>query len=310
MKTRKLVLIIADVLLLAVCILQGVLKAHDGARYFEFDAEPDEYTIVTPGESIHLVKEGDDWFINDQRYKANAGVVDQYTEAINYIRALDKVGTANEASLERYELLDGKKISVVVSKDGKQLRAVEIGKEATSGSQTYVTIDGGKDIYLAAGNLRESFDKTIETLRYRGVWNIDKNAVGSVMITPADGESWGVTRMGSGTDIAWNFTGAPADGIELDTKKASDWFDSVATIVTSSWYSDSTKAEDLGGNLIATAKVGYNFNTATISLYEIPAVTEDGQTNYYGTSSETPYVFALAKYQVDKFTKLPSELGL
>lgn len=310
MKTRKLVLIIADVLLLAVCILQGVIKAHDGAKYFEFDAEPDEYTIVTPAESIHLVREGDDWFINNQKYKANAGIVDQFADSINYIRALDKVGTASDASLERYELLEGKKISVTVSKEGKLLRSVEIGKEATSGSQCYITIDGGKEIYLAAGNLRESFDKTIETLRYKGVWNIDKNALGSVLITPADGESWGVTRMGSGTDIAWNFTGAETEGIEIDAKKASDWFDSIATIITSSWYSDNTKAEDLGGNLIATAKVGYNYNTAAISLYEIPAVSENGQTNYYGTSSETPYVFALAPYQIEKFTKKPAELGL
>ena len=310
MKTRKLVLIIADVLLLAVCILQGVLKAHDGARYFEFDAEPDEYTIVSPSESIHLVKEGEDWFINDQKYKANSGMVDQFLDSINYIRALDKVGSVHEAHLETYELLEGKKISVTVSKDGKVLRSVEIGKEATSGSQCYITIDGGKDIYLAAGNLREAFDDTIETLRYRGIWNIDKNALSSVLVTPAGGESWGVTRMGSGTDIAWNFTGSVTEDIELDAKKAGEWFDSVATVITSSWYSDNTKAQDLGGTLIATAKVGYNYNTASISLYEIPALTEEGQNTYYGTSSETPYVFALAAYQVEKFTKKPAELGL
>ena len=55
MKTRKLVLIIADVVLLAVCIIQWCVRAHDGAKYFKISETPDEYTVVTPAENIHYI---------------------------------------------------------------------------------------------------------------------------------------------------------------------------------------------------------------------------------------------------------------
>ena len=41
MKTRKLILIIADIILLSVVIIQGILKTRDGAKYFELKQESD-----------------------------------------------------------------------------------------------------------------------------------------------------------------------------------------------------------------------------------------------------------------------------
>ena len=67
MKTRKLVLIIADVLLLAVCIIQFAVSARDTTKYFTFKDEPDSLEIVTPGEKISLVKDGDNWVIGDKK---------------------------------------------------------------------------------------------------------------------------------------------------------------------------------------------------------------------------------------------------
>ena len=55
MKTRKLILIIADIILLSVVIIQGILKTRDGAKYFELKQEPDCITIQTPSETINLV---------------------------------------------------------------------------------------------------------------------------------------------------------------------------------------------------------------------------------------------------------------
>ena len=65
MKTRKLVLIIADVLLLAVCIVQFALSARDTTKYFTFKDEPDSMEIVTPG-------------------LLNSPVIDQYSTGTNF----------------------------------------------------------------------------------------------------------------------------------------------------------------------------------------------------------------------------------
>ena len=50
MKTRRLVLIIADVVLLAVCISQWVIGNHDTTKYFDLKDTPDMIVIDTPEE--------------------------------------------------------------------------------------------------------------------------------------------------------------------------------------------------------------------------------------------------------------------
>lgn len=93
MKTRKLVLIVADVVLLAVCLVQFILSARDTTKYFTFKDEPDSLEILTPQETISLYKEGEDWFIGEKKYPASMSMVDSYISAIKNIRALDKVGS-------------------------------------------------------------------------------------------------------------------------------------------------------------------------------------------------------------------------
>lgn len=306
MKTRKLVLIIADVILLAVGIIQGVLALKDGAKYFRFSEEPDEYTIVTPAETIHLVLEDGKWYLNSQKYPVADSTVEDFTEAVRYIRALDKVGTLNDNTSVKYELAEGRKISVEVKKAGKVLRTLEIGKETTSSSQGYVTIDGGKDIYLASGNLRFTFDKTIDVLRDKYIWEFDKNDLTSAMITDADGNIWTVTKMGSGDDIAWNLSGEGTEGMDFDTSKVANWFNTLNVMTATTWYSDDTKLENLVGTLVAKAKIGYGFKAVTIEIYKVD--TDSGE-NYYAASSETPYIFGLPAYQANKFTKSPAEFA-
>ena len=208
MKTRKLILIIADIILLSVVIIQGILKTRDGAKYFEFKQEPDCITIQTPSETISLVLENDNWFIGDKKYPADKNSVQNLVDALSYIRALDKVASVNENSSIKYELVDGKKISVTASKEGKTLRSLEIGKEATANSHAYITVDGGKDIFVASGTLKSIFDKSTETLRSKSVWNFEQSDISSAAITFADGKSWTASRIGSGENISWNITGS------------------------------------------------------------------------------------------------------
>lgn len=309
MKTRKLVLIIADVVLLAICIIQGCMRARDGAKYFKISETPDEYTVVTPAENIHIVQNGDNWIMNG-KYPVGASSVQNFADAVENIRALDKVASVNETANTKYELVDGKKISVEIRKGGKLLRSLEIGKDATSGSQTYITVDGGKDVYLAAGNLRTTFDKSVAALRDRYVWGngIEKKDLNSASITDGEGKTWSLARMGSGTDIVWNLTGEGAEGVEVDSEKAMNWLESLGIMTTSSWYDDAISVESLGGVLAVKAKIGYGFNTLTLDLYKLPA-EEGAEEKYYAVSSATPFVFEVPAYQATKYLKKPSELA-
>ncbi len=304
MTKRKLFLIIADVLLLAVCIIQCAVNSSDSAKVFEFKETPDAITIVNEKGTVNIVNENGAWFVGDKKYPANESSIDSIIESISSIRALDKVGSAsNDASLNRYELNEGKKLTISVSKGGKILRSLEVGKDATATSQGYITVDGGKDIYLASGNLKYTFNKSVDELRSRVIWAFDKKDISSVSIENADGNTWAVSKMGNEEDIVWNVSGVE---IDVDPAKATEWFNSFATVSTPKWYNEE---DNLGGEKILSAKIGVGFKTTTIDIFQIPAETEDGKDVYWATCSETPYPFEIALYNVQKFQKNADELS-
>ena len=197
MKTRKLVLIIADALLLAVCIIQLALGARDTTKYFTMKNQPDALEITTPSEKISLYKDGDEWVIGDKKYPASLSVVDSFIDALSNVRALDKVGsTSSSNEAEKYELTDALKITVTAKLGDKVLRTLEIGKTAVSSSQCYVTVDGAKDIYLVSGGIKDTFDTSIAAVRTTIVLNLDATEITTVTVTDDSDKTWGVSRMG------------------------------------------------------------------------------------------------------------------
>ncbi len=307
MKTRKLLLIIADVLLLAVCIIQFALSARDTTKYFTLKEKIDSMEIVTPTETISLFKEGEDWFIGEKKYPASISMVDSYIDAITSIRALDKVGSiASGNTAEKYELTDGKKITVTAKLGDKVLRTVEIGKTAVSSSQSYICIDGSKDVYLVSGGLRDTFDTSIAAARTTIVLSLDSTEITNVVIKDySSDKSWGVSRMGSGSDVAWNVSGAE-EGYELDSGKAANWLNSFASLTTRDWY-----AEDavLDGSKTLKATITCAYKDITVEFFALPKANENDLQQYYGICSETPYRFKVNETTVKQYLKNLDELS-
>lgn len=304
MKTRKLVLIIADVVLLAVCLVQFILSARDTTKYFTFKDEPDSLEIVTPQETISLYKEGEDWFIGEKKYPASMSMVDSYISAIKNIRALDKVGSiANGNNVERYELTDSKKTIVTAKLGDKVLRTIEIGKTAVSSSQCYMTVDGGKDIYLVSGGVNDTFDTSVAAARTTIVLNLNSDEITGVAITDADDKTWSLSRMGDGDDVVWNVSGGE---IELDEGKANVWLTSFASLSTRDWYAEDAVLE---GTRAVSARITYNLKDIKLEFFALPKNNEKDLQQYYGTCSETPYRFKVDEKTVKQYLKPLEELA-
>jgi len=302
MKTRKLVLLIADAVLLIALILQFVLKAGDKVQTFELKEEPDTIAVTTPAESFTFVNENGTWFVGDKKYPAIESYVQTIVDALKEVKVLDKVGVANnENVISRYELGDGKNITVVASKNGKVVRSLNFGKGATASSQSYITVDDGKDIYLASGNIKNAFDRELSYFRSRAVYQLDKESISAVTMTTPDGNSWTVSRNGAGENISWAIN---VPDVLVDSSKATEWFNALANISTPVWHDDA----DLSGSLIAKCQIKTGNKTVTMDVYEIPAATEEDKPLYYGFSSETPYQFELASYSVQKFQKTVADI--
>lgn len=304
MKTRKIVLIVADVVLLAVCLVQFILSARDTTKYFTFKDEPDSLEIVTPQETISLYKEGEDWFIGEKKYPASMSMVDSYISAIKNIRALDKVGSiANGNNVERYELTDSKKTIVTAKLGDKVLRTIEIGKTAVSSSQCYMTVDGGKDIYLVSGGVNDTFDTSVAAARTTIVLNLNSDEITGVAITDAEDKTWSLSRMGDGDDVVWNVSGGE---IELDEGKANVWLTSFASLSTRDWYAEDAVLE---GTRAVSARITYNLKDIKLDFFALPKNNEKDLQQYYGTCSETPYRFKVDEKTVKQYLKPLEELA-
>ena len=304
MKTRKIVLIVADVVLLAVCLVQFILSARDTTKYFTFKDEPDSLEILTPQETISLYKEGEDWFIGEKKYPASMSMVDSYISAIKNIRALDKVGSiANGNNVERYELTDSKKTIVTAKLGDKVLRTIEIGKTAVSSSQCYMTVDGGKDIYLVSGGVNDTFDTSVAAARTTIVLNLNSDEITGVAITDAEDKTWSLSRMGDGDDVVWNVSGGE---IELDEGKANVWLTSFASLSTRDWYAEDAVLE---GTRAVSARITYNLKDIKLEFFALPKNNEKDLQQYYGTCSETPYRFKVDEKTVKQYLKPLEELA-
>lgn len=304
MTKRKIFLICANLILLVVFIIQVIAGSKNNVKNFVAKETPDEFVINNAGESYTIVLENGKWFVGEKKYPASRTSVEPLVNTIVSITALDKVGQANnQSSLDRYELNDNQKISVVAKKNGIELRTLNIGKSVTAGSQCYATIDDSKDVYILAGRVRSVFNKTVADLRSNAILDLEKPLITSVTLNVEGKTPWTVSRSGAAEDFVCYISGSD---IELDNQKANNYLDSLSALTTNIWYNE---GEDLGGKKTLTAEITYDSRKIILNVFELPPEDDSDLIDYYGTSSETPYTFNLGNYSVNRFLISPEELA-
>jgi len=305
MKTRKIVLIVADLLLLIVGIVQIIAANRSTVKSFTFSEEPDTILIEKYDGTLNLAKDGDKWLINSEKYEALESNVDSMLSYAKNISALDKVAKlSNELVSQKYEFDENNAIKVTLSAGGKVLRSFTLGKDASTGIQCYATIGDSDDIYLVNGDYRNVFDKTVDQLRSKTVYAVEAIDISYVTVTPADGESWSISRQGEAEDLVWSVSGS---NITLDSTKASEWFTSLNNLVTTKWHGTS---DDLGGIPYSKVEIGSPSKIVKLDFYLVPADPEvEGSSDlYYGKCSESKYWFEVPGYSMSKFQKTPEDL--
>ncbi len=303
MRLRKILLLSGCAVLLCVCVLQCVAAARDSAKVFEVDSEPDEILIDNAGSVVKLVRQDGKWFVGEKLYPANESSVDSIKNSLMKITALDKVGKLSDDSVvNRYELGGTKRINVTAKAGGEVLRSVSVGKASSTGAQSYVVLDGGKDIYLVSGNLNSEFSKTVEELRSKIVYKTEADGISSVSVTDfTDGteKTWSVSRSGSGEETVWNFSGGE---VQVDPVKASDWFRSVSALSIAAWLGED---DVVSGTKQYSVRI-YSTEEILLDIYHVPENNGESE-YYYGSCSSTPYKFKVPGYVVQKFQKKPGD---
>ena len=298
MSKRKIILLTACVLLLGIYIAQLASSLRSSVKNKTLGADPDKLTIENASAVIELAKSDDGWTVGERRYKADTNAADALVNAVKNIRILDTVAQAgNDTVDERYEIDKANAIVVKAYKGNELVRTLTIGKASSTGSQSYVTLDGKKDIYLVSGTLRDTFKKDVAALRSKSVYAVDTSDLTAVS------ESMGSTVLSivkSGDPAAWTATGGAAN---VDAEKAASWAASLTRLNADSWLDDDFVLPDASESVTVITAGG---NAITVSVYK----EGDGdEAKYYGTCSETPYKFSLSRYSAGKYLKTAADIS-
>ena len=303
MTTRKITLLAVFAFLLAVCIIQGITGTINPVKTLKTDAEPDAITISKDGKTVELSKNGFGWQVGPDNYIANKSDVEKMIKEIQEVKILDKIARlGNAENDEKYNLSESRATFVRAFKDGKEIQSLMLGKTSPTGSQTYGSVSGKKDIFLFSGNLISTFDKTEESLRSKTVYSIEENMITGANVE-MDTQNWTLTKeseKSAKNSDSWKISGT--SDFEIDPGEAKKWIQNVAYMNISTWVDDATV---LPKKKLVSFKLYTTSETVSVEIYE-EKVGDDSV--YYGICSRTPHKFELTKAQTEKFTRNPETL--
>ncbi len=188
MKVKKeyLLLILIIVVLSIYLVVQ---KTNHGEselpKLTELDSNSVNRMLITKADtSIELVKKDEQWLIKPQDYLANTITVKNMLNAVAKLTATALV--SETGNYERYDLTAAKRTTVKVFNGQDLVREFNIGKTAPTFQHTFVLVAGDDKVYHARGNLTNTFNQTIDSLRDKKVLSFEKDQITALDIRKGD----------------------------------------------------------------------------------------------------------------------------
>lgn len=286
---RKTVLLSAIAFFALVYILQLSFGRSGGVREFVLDTKP-ETIEISGGQAgtVRLVRDGDGWVINDEQYPADTAVVESMISSLTLIRAPGRVSGNPESGEFGFDV----PLTVTAYVSGTKVRTIHAGKVSANALQTYCRIDGEDDVYLVSGNIRSVFDRAVDTLREKTVYEIDPEAIERVEFRGADGAmQWVMER--SGNPPVWGFAGS--DDLP-DAEKTAEWIRSVSSLRVQEYAQENAELPEASlGTVILTA----GGQTVSVTVLE----KDEQKGRYLCRSSELPWAFHVPSYTGDRLVR-------
>jgi hypothetical protein len=195
MKVKKEYLVLGIVIVL----LAAYLVFHDSnhSRYAlpqtpKLDEkEISRIDIKTGDGSVTLTRKATDWFIGDKNFPADPTKIPPMLTAIADLRLTALVSEAK--AYERYDLTEGKKISVTAFSGEKEVRRFDIGKAADTYQHTFVMLPNDPNVYHALKNFRRTFEDKAEALRNMKVMAVTPETIKEIQLA-SGGKTATLTR--------------------------------------------------------------------------------------------------------------------
>ena len=148
--------------LAVICAAQFLMGLRSPRKVFKLKAEPDYISVDNAGTTTVLQKSDSGWICGAEALDQNkVGLLVKSVSPLTTLGVTSR--SASEAALERYGL--DKPIKVCLKSKGKVLLSFSVGKDSSSGTQSYIQLEGKKEIFLARGNYRTGWSIDISALK-------------------------------------------------------------------------------------------------------------------------------------------------
>ena len=258
--------------------------------------------------TVELVKKDEKWFIEPKGYPADSIKVKNMANAIADLTLTALV--SESGSYERYGLAEDKKIAVQAFDGSNAVRTLDIGETAPTSQHTFVLLAGDPNVYHARGQLKRTFEHTIDDLRDKTVFDLSRESVGEIGLQKGDRsihlikkeiakpaeEAQGnqKEKPAQAPKIEWH----DAQGQSVETSAVDRLLGSMARLNCDGYLEDTAKENLKDPQWAVTLKDDQN--EYTISVY---APENKDADKIPATASANPYPFVLNKSRVESLEK-------
>ncbi|MBR7079457.1 MAG: DUF4340 domain-containing protein [Treponema sp.] len=323
---QKIILLSLAAVLLCVYILQISIGGKSKTQTLTTKEDITSLEICSGSDQANtliLSKNGEKYTVSNangsETYDADATTASSLFDNIREIHILGNAAKQSSANEERFGLDQNSRIAVKVKAGDEVIRTVNIGKNSSSGSQSYLTLDDSNQIMICSASMHTIYAVTMDSLRSKEVYTVSGDAITQISVNTEEG-SFTVNKTqqaaaATGTDengqeisiptSQWTLTSSSNTEIsaELDQEKTSEWASYISSLNAASWADEKTFSQNTSER--GTLTFASNGITYKIQFYEI----EGDENQMLCSCNVIPYRFYVSKYLAQKFMRTLSDIS-
>ncbi len=162
---RRMILLGLIAVLLCVYIVQLAFRGKNNVKTLAVAEDVTKVVVAKSTGNIVVQKTDGLWYVGDEKFPAQENRALGLANSVGEIKTLGTVTSSSDD--ERYGFTESETIKVEAFAGDKLVRTLEIGKNTATGSQSYVKIDGKSNVLLAQGNLRSTFEVSVDDIKIK-----------------------------------------------------------------------------------------------------------------------------------------------
>ena len=148
------------------------------------DFARDEISVITierTNKRISLTRLGNQWSVAPGDYEADSTAINFVLDTLMDFDITEVVSFSDEP--KRYNLDPDSLLRVTVEGSSEVLLNIDVGSRAGTFGHTFVRIPGQDQIFQGIGDLRNVFDRDLDTYRNKTVMDFDPNTIRAITVT-------------------------------------------------------------------------------------------------------------------------------